>query len=160
MAEKPSEELIKVNYSRGLNYHWKVGKYLSRFYQEARDNKRLVGNRCPKCHEILFPPHEVCARCRVRASDELVELKQEGTVQLYNPVVMRLWNPRTGSYFEDQYPSATILLDDGVYIGHRLQEQNIEKLKKGMRVKAVWKENKEERGNGFADILYFKTIEE
>lgn len=158
MAEKPAEEFISVNYPRGLNYTWKVGRYLGRFYQEMRDNKRFMANRCPQCNELMFPPHKVCARCRVEASDELIELKQEGTVQLYNPAVMRLWNPRTGQYFEDPYPSATILLDDGIYMGHRLEEQKLENIKKGMRVKAVWKENKEERGNGFADVLFFRTI--
>jgi len=160
MAEQPTEEFIKANYPRGIDYRWKVGRYLGRFYQEMRDNKRFVANSCPECKEIMFPPNQVCARCRVEASDELIELKQEGTVRLYNPAVMRLWNPRLGDYFEDPYPSATILLDDGIYMGHRLEEQNLENIKRGMRVKAVWKENKEERGNGFADVLYFRTIEE
>jgi len=29
-----------------------------------------------------------------------------------------------------------------------------------MRVEAVWEEDYEERGKGFQDILYFRTIEE
>jgi hypothetical protein len=29
-----------------------------------------------------------------------------------------------------------------------------------MRVKAVWEEDYEKRGQGFQDILYFRTIEE
>jgi len=52
-----------------------------------------------------------------------------------------------------------ILLDDGVYIRHFLEETDAEKLRVGMRVEAVWKED-HERGEGTADVKYFRTIEE
>ena len=50
-----------------------------------------------------------------------------------------------------------ILLDDGVYIRHFLEETDQKKLKVGMRVKAVWRED-HERGEGTADVKYFRTI--
>ncbi len=163
MAEKPSEEYIKVSYTRPLEYRWKVGRFLSRYYQEIRDNKRLVANRCPKCNELFFPPHMVCGRCKVKASEELIVLDEgdlKGTVQeLAPPRGQRFWDPRRGDWFEEPHPSATILLDSGHRIGHRLEETDMEKVKKGMRVQAVWKE-KEERGNAMGDILYFRKIEE
>ena len=159
MAEQPSEELITITWQRAVPYKWKLGRVLGRFYKEMRDNKRLVGNQCPKCKELMFPPRTVCGRCKVRAGEELEEISQKGTVRLYNPMVQKFWNPRTGDWYEDPHPSATILLDGDVFTSHALEETDIEKLRVGMRVEAVWKEKKE-RGEGMGDILYFRTIEE
>jgi uncharacterized OB-fold protein len=49
-------------------------------------------------------------------------------------------------------------LDNGVFYRYWLEEQDKEKLKEGMRVEAVWKEDYNERGLGPGDILYFKEI--
>ena len=51
-----------------------------------------------------------------------------------------------------------IELDDGTIIRHFLEEPDESKLKEGMRVEAVWREPEEDRGEGTADILYFRTI--
>jgi len=155
-----SEELIAVEYPRGVDYEWKLGRHISRFKIEARDNKKLMGNRCPKCNGLFMPPHVVCGKCKVRAGDELEEVSQKGSIRLFNPAVMRLWNPRTGDWYENPYPSATIHLDSDIFMGARLEETDMEKLYKGMRVEAVWREPKEERGQGMGDIMYFRKIEE
>lgn len=163
MAEKPAEEYITLTYERPVDYEWKVGKFLGRYYQEIRDNQRFVANRCPKCNHLFFPPHMVCGWCRVRASDELEVLYEgdlKGTVEALSPPrEQRFWDPRRGDWFVEEYPTATIKLDSGHRMGHRLEEKDMEKVKVGMRVQAVWKP-KEERGNATGDILYFRTIEE
>ena len=159
-AKEPSEEFITIDIARDLDYRWKVGRYLSRFNQEMRDNKRLVANRCPKCGMLYLPPQMVCGRCHVRAGEEFIELSDKGTVTQYSFVVQRLWDPVEGKWFEPSpYPGATILLDGGVYTMGRLEETDMEKIHRGMRVEAVWKEKKE-RGLGTHDILYWRTIEE
>ena len=76
----------------------------------------------------------------------------------YTYLVYPLWDPHVGDRVVEDYPNATILLDGGVYLVHKLEEKDPEKLKAGMRVQAVWKE--EERGQGLNDILYFRTIEQ
>jgi len=158
MAQEPSEEYIKIYWQQAVPYKWKVGQLKSKFFKEARDNKRLMANRCPKCNELLFPPLPVCGRCKVRAGEELIEVSDTGIVMSYNPIVMRVWNPWKGDWDEDPHPSAVIKLDSGVYLFHRLEETDLNKLKLEMRVQAVWKE--EGRGQGVQDILYFRTIEE
>ena len=158
MAQQPSEELITVSYTRPIYYRWKAGRFISRYCRELRDNKRIVANRCPVCNKLSSPPHMFCGKCKVNMSEELIEVSDKGTVKMYNPVVMRIWNPRTGDWYDDPYPGATILLDGGVNMMHRLEETDMEKLHKGMRVQAVWQE--EGRIGGPCDILYFRKIEE
>ncbi|MCK4697260.1 MAG: OB-fold domain-containing protein [Dehalococcoidia bacterium] len=159
MAQEPSQEYIHVAYTMSRPYRWSAGKYLSKLYREMRDSKKLVTNRCPKCKELLWPPQLVCGRCKVRAGDDWVELSDKGTVAGYTYLVYPLWDPHAGKRVGEDHPYATILLDDGMYVVSRLEEQDKEKLKVGMRVQAVWKE--EGRGRGLDDdILYFRTIEQ
>lgn len=159
MAQEPSQEYIHVAYTMSRPYRWSAGKYLSKLYREMRDSKKLVTNRCPKCKELLWPPQSVCGRCKVRAGDDWVELSDKGTVAGYTYLVYPLWDPHAGKRVGEDHPYATILLDDGMYVVSRLEEQDKEKLKVGMRVQAVWKE--EGRGRGLDDdILYFRTIEQ
>ncbi|MBA7665272.1 hypothetical protein ES703_73342 [subsurface metagenome] len=159
MAQEPSQEYIHVAYTMSRPYRWSAGKYLSKLYREMRDSKKLVTNRCPKCKELLWPPQLVCGRCKVRAGDDWVELSDKGTVAGYTYLVYPLWDPHAGKRVGEDHPYATILLDDGMYVVSRLEEQDKEKLKVGMRVQAVWRE--EGRGRGLDDdILYFRTIEQ
>lgn len=159
MAQEPSQEYIHVAYTMSRPYRWSAGKYLSKLYREMRDSKKLVTNRCPKCKELLWPPQMVCGRCKVRAGDDWVELSDKGTVAGYTYLVYPLWDPHAGKRVGEDHPYATILLDDGMYMVSRLEEQDKEKLKVGMRVQAVWRE--EGRGRGLdEDILYFRTIEQ
>ena len=158
MAEQPSEEYITVEYTRPVPYRWKSGRFVGRFCREMRDNKRLVANTCPVCNKVSMPPHMFCGKCKVKMNEELIEMSDTGTVQTHSTVVMRVWNPRTGDWYEDPYPGAFIRLDSGANFMHRLEETDMEKIHKGMRVKAVWKE--EGRVGGPVDILYFRKIEE
>jgi len=158
MAEKPRQEYIRVPYTKSRPYRWAAGKYLSKLYKEMRDNKKLVTNRCPKCKELLWPPQMVCGRCNVRAGEDWVELSDKGTVVQYTYVVIPMWDPHEGKRLAGEYPNTMILLDDGIYFRHILEEKDPKKLKVGMRVQAVWKE--EGRGQGMDDILYFRTIEQ
>ena len=42
-------EYIRINYNAPRPYNWSTGKYLGKVYAEAKENKKLVGNRCPQC---------------------------------------------------------------------------------------------------------------
>ena len=153
-------EYIRVAFDNPRRYHWSTGKYLGKFYAEAKENKRIVGNRCPKCREIWLPPTPVCPKCKVDMGWDWVELPQKGTVIQYTYLVYPLWDPHYGEKWANPYPSGIIQLDDGTYYRHFLGETDKDKLRVGMRVQAVWKEDYDERGQGPNDILYFKTIED
>ncbi len=152
------QELIRINYGTPRPYKWATGKYIGKLYKEAKENKQLVTNRCPQCKQLLWPPIAFCGRCKVDAGEDWVVMNQRGTVVQYTYLVVPMWDPHYGEKFANPYPTATIKLDDGAYLVSRLQEQDPEKLKVGMRVEAVWKE--EGRGTGMGDVLYFRTIEE
>ncbi len=155
-APEKKPEYITVEYDTPRKYRWSTGKYIGRTYREAKENKKLVANKCPKCKEVLWPPAAVCGRCKVDAGEKWVDLPQTGTVVQYTYLVYPLWDPHYGEKFANPHPNAIILLDNGVYIRHFLKETNAKKLKVGMRVQAVWKDD-EERGEGTADIRYFRT---
>jgi uncharacterized OB-fold protein len=155
--EKP--EFITVRIDAPRQYRWSTGRYVGRTYREAKENKKLVANRCVSCKQVLWPPVQVCGRCKVEAGEDWVELSQKGTVMQYTVLVYPMWDPHYGEKFANPHPNAMILLDDGVYVRHFLEETDPEKIEVGMRVEAVWKED-DERGEGTADIKYFRTIEE
>ena len=160
MSEQPEkkEELIKVKFRRPFRYRWKIGELNSRFYEESK-KKKLMATKCHKCNNLQFTPMIVCAKCKVRISDELHEVSDKGVISIYNKISIPLMNGWTGEPHTDPHPIACIKLDSGVYLEHCLEETDIEKIKKGMRVEAVWKP-KEERGLGTSDIKYFRIIEE
>jgi len=155
--KKPEYITVKIDVPR--KYRWSTGKYIGRTYREAHENKKIVANRCVKCKEVLWPPMQVCGRCKVEAGEDRVELSQTGTVMQYTYLVYPLWDPHYGEKFANPYANAMILLDDGVYIRHFLEETDVNKLKVGMRVEAVWRGDGE-RGEGMADVKYFRTIDE
>ncbi len=157
-AEKPKPEYIQVKSDMPRRYDWSTGKYLGHFYAEAKENKKIVGNRCPKCKDIWLPPTVVCPKCKVEMGWDWVELPQTGTVFQYTYLVFPLWDPHYGEKAAKPYPSAIIELDNGVFYRYWLEEQDKERLREGMRVQAVWKEDYNERGQGPSDILYFKEI--
>jgi len=157
-AEEQEPEYIQIEFDLPRHYNWSTGKYLGHFYAEAKENKKIVGNRCPKCKEIWLPPTPVCPKCKVDMGWDWVELSQTGTVFQYTYLVFPLWDPHYGEHWANPYASGIILLDNGVFYRHWLEEQDKEKLREGMRVEAVWKEDYDERGLGPGDILYFKEI--
>ncbi len=152
-----AEELIHVEYTQPWRYRWSTGKYIGKAYAETKRNKRLMGNRCSKCQEIVWPPEPVCPRCKVPTGEKWVELGDTGTVLQYTYQVMPMWDPHVGRARAHPHPSANIRMDSGCHIMHRLEETDPEKLKKVKRVKAVWKE--EGRQGGMDDILYFRAID-
>jgi len=159
-TEESTPEYIQVAFNTPRRYHWSTGKYLGKFYTEAKENMRIVGNRCPECKEIWLPPTVVCPKCKVDMGWDWVELPQTGTVTQYTYLVYPLWDPHYGEKWANPYPSGIIRLDDGSYYRHFLGERDKDKLRVGMRVQAVWEEDYDERGQGPADILYFKSIED
>ena len=134
---------IPMTYSAGA-----VG---SRFLIEMRDNKKIMGMRCPKCNIVYVPPRSTCPDCFAELN-EWVEVGDKGTVVTYTVA---------------QQPSPVLPVEPPVIYGiiqldgadtgfvHMLGEVKPEELKVDMKVKAVFKE---ERTASILDIKYFKPL--
>jgi uncharacterized OB-fold protein len=139
------ESRIKVPYT------WSVGEVGSRFLTELRDHKKIFGTRCPKCNTVYLPPKKTCGQCFLNLQ-EWMEVGPQGTlithtVVHYESPVMPMKPP---------FAYGIILLDKAsTGLPHLLGEVNMGEIQSGMRVEAVFKE---ERTGDIMDIRYFRPV--
>jgi uncharacterized OB-fold protein len=139
------EGRIKVPYS------WQAGETASYFLTQLRDQGKIWGKHCPRCTKVLLPPRKSCPFCFVD-TDKWVEVSDEGVVETFTLV-------REGTPLHPlkaPFAYAVILLD-GASTGfvHVLSEVEPDEIKEGMRIKAVFAEN---RKGSLLDIAYFKPV--
>ena len=132
---------------------YSAGAVGSRFLIELRDNKKIMGTRCPTCNLVYVPARSVCRDCFGELS-EWVEVSQKGTLLTYTVTYQS--NPVQPVSTPIVYGIVQL---DGADTGfvHMLGEVDPEKLKVGTKVKAVFKVKKERQGN-ILDIKYFKPL--
>jgi hypothetical protein len=151
------EELVIMPGAWNLPFRHTAGRFASRFFRELRDNQKIYGVRCPKCRRVLLPPRPMCERC-FAPIDEWVEVGHQGTVEAYTVLCvpfMGLPPPPLGM--------AVVKLDGAdTGLNHILggiefsdPDKSGEAVKIGMRVEAVWRE---QRRGEILDIQYFKPI--
>jgi uncharacterized OB-fold protein len=116
-----------------------VGEIGTRFFAELRDNRRILGIRCPRCDTVYVPPRLTCKRCFGKL-DEWVEVGPEGTLLASTTVYAPVANPPA----EAPYTLAVIKLD-GADTGlvHLVEEVDPARLEEGTRLRAVFRENRE-----------------
>ena len=133
-------------------YTWSVGETGSRFLRALRDEKKLVGNKCPKTGQVFCPP-KLNSPYTLEPITEWVELPGTGTVQTFT---RRHYSSRAAA---DGNPNiyALIKLDGATQLlPHFLGEVDFAQVKHGMRVAAVFCD---ERVGHILDIKYFKPAE-
>ncbi|MFH1139044.1 MAG: Zn-ribbon domain-containing OB-fold protein [Pseudomonadota bacterium] len=134
-----------------MPYTWWVGETGSRFLIALRDHKKIMGSRCPDCGKVFVPPRKNCGRCFVDM-DEWVELGEEGVVEAHSIV-------RFAYELQPVKPPFALALIklDGADVGLlHLVTEDLDRLKNGVRVRAVFKD---ERSGGILDIESFRIIE-
>jgi hypothetical protein len=154
--EQKSERIFITSGEAEQPFEWSIGKYGSKFLLELRDNKRIVGIRCPQCHKVFVPPRKICGECFV-PMDEIVPLSGEGSINTYTVLNFGFVDPDTGLQKPVPYTWAFIDLDgaDNTFI-HYVEETDLNKLHVGMRVRAVFEE---QRTGKLLDIKHFETID-
>ena len=132
---------------------YSAGAVGSRFLIELRDNKKIMGTRCPTCNLVYVPARSVCRDCFGELS-EWVEVSHKGTLLTYTVACES--NPIQPVSTPIVYGIVQL---DGADTGfvHMLGEVDPEKLKVGTKVKAVFKVKKE-RVASILDIKYFKPL--
>lgn len=146
-AEKP----IIIEGAVVMPYRYYVGTMASRFFAELRDNKRILGIRCLVCDHVYVPPMSTCPGCFAKL-EEWVEVRDEGRVTSFTMV----------HYATRVQPVAAplvygIIQLEGADTGlvHLINDVNFSDIKIGMRVKAIFKKQRE--GN-ILDIRYFRPL--
>jgi len=132
-------------------YAWNAGETASFYLTHLRDRKKIVGKKCPKCSKVLVPPRKSCPFCFVDTS-EWVPLSGKGRVDTFT-IVRRDTNiqPRKAPF------AYAIINLEGADTGfvHILGDVDVEDIKTGMKVEAVFAE---ERSGLVTDIKYFRPI--
>jgi uncharacterized OB-fold protein len=125
---------IKVPIS--LQYQYSAGRARSRFLRAIAE-RRIIGERCPECHQVYAPPTGACPIDGV-PTDEEVEVSPEGTVTTFCIVNL----PFYGQQIQPPYVCASIKLDGAdTTLFHLIQEVPADEVRMGMRVEAVWAED-------------------
>lgn len=150
-------ELLHSSHTMTLSWRYGTSWYFAEFIRAMRDEGQILGLRCPDCSRVYLPPRPVCGNCHVEM-DEWVEVKDRGTVVAFTAVHIPILDPTTGQPRPTPYGMALIQLDGAdTTINHFLAENDLAKLRLGMRVTAVWRE---ERTGTLADIIHFSVIGE
>ena len=136
-----------------IPYRYFAGTFSSRWFRALRDEKKILGCRCPTCRKVFVPPRGNCERCLSKI-EEWVELPGTGTVESFT--VVRYAEP-----FQPHKPPlvlAAIKLDgaDSSLI-HLLGGVPPDQVQVGQRVKAVFAE---ERKGRITDISHFAPAAE
>ncbi len=155
--ENKSTELLVAEFNAQFTYAYSAGRYASYFFKELKEQKRIMGIKCPKCQRVFMPPRPACGYCFVR-NEEWVDLGDEGLLWGYTIVQFPFLDPLTGEERPIPYGYGFIeLYGASTRLQHFVTASDLRQLKIGLRMKAVFRE---ERKGNLADILYFKAVEE
>jgi uncharacterized protein len=131
-------------------YTWSVGEVGSRFLVALRDEQKILGNQCQSCRTVFVPPRQNCGKCFQRINHWL-EVGPEGTVEAFT--VVRQAYPLQPA--EPPYAYVLIKLDGADVAFLHLIKTDLERLKKGVRVRPCFAEK---RSGQIRDIEAFTIL--
>jgi hypothetical protein len=143
-----------VRFRPRIRYSWSAGEAMSRFL-EGLKNGKILATKCNKCGRVMVPPRTFCELC-FKATDGWTYVKDTGKINTFS--ISHIAGD--ASRIKEPILVAIIDLDGaskGMGILHLLGEVKPEDIKFGMRLKAVWKPQKERTG-AITDIKYFKPM--
>ena len=128
-----------------------AGAVGSRFLIQLRDKKKILGTRCPTCNRVYVPARSICKDCLGQLK-QWVEVSDKGTLLTYT-----ICNEPNSMQPAETPLAYGIIQLDGADTGfvHMLGEVEPEQLRIGMRVQAVFRE---EREASILDIRYFRPL--
>lgn len=151
-AEEPTEaeDVTMVTTPVNLHYTHSASPTEDPFLRGLMEG-RLLGQRCPSCEKVYFPPRPACPTDGVPTTEQ-IELADRGTITTFCVVNV----PFLGQRIPPPYVSAYVLLDGAdIPFLHLLLGVAPEDVRMGMRVEAVWKP-REEWGPTMQNIDHFR----
>lgn len=133
-------------------YHWWAGETASKFFIALRDEKKILGTKCPECGKTFLPPRKNCPLC-FHVQTEWVRLSEEGEV-----VSFTVARAQRASLAKPVPVIFALIRLDGAdtAILHYLENVKPENVRIGMRVRAVFAENRQAR---MQDIAHFVPLQ-
>jgi uncharacterized OB-fold protein len=122
----------------------------SRFFRELRENKVILGAKCPDCGKVFCPPRAHCHQCY--EPTEWVELKGTGTVKACTVQYY------TTSVFIKKLPfiCAYVRLDGtDTLLMTNMEVDDVSAVREGTKVRAVFREER----HGLITDFYFVVDE-
>lgn len=132
-----------------IQYKYTMGGQ-SKFFIELMNNKKILGTKCKKCGKIWMPPRINCSECF--EDTDWVEMPHTGVIKVSTIV----WYTTSAFIQSVPYGIAFIQLDKadtGMLQGIFSENLVPSKVKKGQRVKAVFKK-KEDREGKMTDFFF------
>lgn len=145
-----TQRVLSVTYQPKANYKWATGIAIGSFLEALKSGK-ILGSKCDHCQRVVVPPRIFCEYC-FRRMQESIQLPDTGTVNTYSVSHIATDTKR----LKTPIIPAVIEIDGTTKAGflHLLGGVDPDKIKIGMRVKAVWKQP-DERSGSITDIKYF-----
>lgn len=122
-----------------------------KFFEEIKNNAKIVGTKCSKCNLTYVPAKMYCERCFVDL-EEYTDVGVQGEIFTYT--VSHI--DRANNKKEQPTVIAAIKIADGIIV-HLVGECKPEEVKIGQKVEAVFKPKKSRTGS-IQDIVYFKPL--
>ena len=147
-------ENISIKTSMNLTWRYASGAAMERFCTSLL-KRRIEALRCSGCGKRYLPPRPFCGNCRLRLS-EWVPVADEGTLEAWTVQYLPILDSRTGKMRDVPYGMGLIRLDGAdTTLNHYLTENDPQRLRAGLRVRAVWSD---ERNGAMNDILHFEVL--
>ncbi|MEO0072047.1 MAG: Zn-ribbon domain-containing OB-fold protein [candidate division WOR-3 bacterium] len=149
-----NRKVLTTRWTADAKYLWDSGIAIGKYLAGLKDGI-IWGVKCYRCQRIMVPPRAFCEWC-FRPIDEWIKLSDTGTVNTFS-ICYVTWDVRRIK--EPQIP-AVIEIDGaskGMGILHLIGGVDPHKIYVGMKVKAVWKPEKDREG-AITDILYWQPI--
>jgi uncharacterized OB-fold protein len=106
---------------------------MAQFFEGARRGQLMV-QKCAKCGELRFPPHEICTRC-LGTGAAWVAVSGRGEVYSFN-IMHQVYHP--GFATEVPYAVVVVKLDEGVKFVSNLVGVKPADIKCGMPVEVTF----------------------
>ena len=136
------------------HYEWDTGMGIGRFLQGLKEGK-IWGTHCDQCKRTVTPPRVFCELCFSK-NITWQELKTTGTVNTFSLCYVN-WD---ATMIKEPHIPAVIEVDGTtprVGFLHILDEVDPKKVHIGMKVEAVFKNEKERMGD-ITDIKYWRPV--
>ncbi|MDD5502930.1 MAG: Zn-ribbon domain-containing OB-fold protein [Candidatus Thermoplasmatota archaeon] len=121
-----------------------------RFWREIPQRYNLIGSKCGSCGTVDFPPRTICPHCRRKSIGKMEDIKLSGKGEIVSYSIVR--EAPEGFEIQVPYAMALIKLDDGPTLTAQIVDCELEEVKIGARVEAVFRRIQEESKSG---VIYY-----